>query len=99
MEQLVPGMSSVLAHHQPLICRWPAQLSSTGFAQSFFNHVALPGARGRGTPWCSLAGKLAVGDRVFLVGLVFCAATSNSLSQMTVEHEGQWLDVLRIRSV
>lgn len=98
LEQLVPGMSAVLTHHKPLLRPWPTQLSSHGFAQAFFNHVALPGARGRGTRWCSLAGKLAVGDRVFLVGLVFCAAMPNSLSQLTVEHEGQWLDVLRIRS-
>lgn len=97
MERLVPGMTDVIACHQPMICRWPAQLSSQGFAQSFFNQVALPGSRGKGTPWCSITGKVSVGERSFLVGLVLCAATANSLSQVVVQHEGQWLDILRIR--
>lgn len=99
MDRLVPGLPAVVAHHQPLICRWPAQLSTQGFAQSFFNHVPLPGDRGKGTPWCSIAGKLQVGDRVFLVGLVCCANQPNGLSQFIVQHEGQWLDILRMRDL
>ena len=97
MDRLVPGLPNVVAVHRPMICRWPAQLSTQGFAQSFFNQVALPGDRGKGTPWCSIAGKLQVGDRLFLVGLVCCANQSNGLSQVVVQHEGQWLDILRIR--
>lgn len=97
MDRLVPGLPHVIANHRPLICRWPAQLSTQGFAQSFFNHVALPGDRGKGTPWCSMAGRLQVGDRLFLVGLVFCASQPTGLSQFVVQHEGQWLDILRIR--
>ncbi len=97
MDRLVPGLPNVVAVHRPMICRWPAQLSTQGFAQSFFNQVALPGDRGKGTPWCSIAGKLQVGDRLFLVGLVCCANQSNGLSQVVVQYEGQWLDILRIR--
>ena len=96
MERLIPNMTTVIAAHQPMICRWPAQLSSQGFAQSFFNQVALPGSRGKGTPWCSITGKLKVGERSFLIGLVLCANTINSLSQLVVQHEGQWHDILRI---
>jgi hypothetical protein len=59
--------------------------------------VALPGDRGKGTPWCSIAGRLQVGDRLFLIGLVCCAHQPNALSQFVVQHEGQWLDILRIR--
>jgi hypothetical protein len=99
LDRLVPGLPAVVAHHQPLICRWPAQLSTQGFAQSFFNHLVLPGDRGKGTPWCSIAGRLQVGDRMFLVGLVCCASQPNALSQFVVQHEGQWLDILRIRDV
>ncbi len=97
MERLVPGLTNIIARHQPLICRWPVQLSSQGFSQSFFNQVALPGARGKGTPWCSIAGKLQIGDRSFLVGLACCAGAPNSVSQIVVQHEGQWLDILRYR--
>lgn len=98
LERLLPGMTSVIASHKPSIYRWQPQLSSQGFAHCFFNQVALPGSRGKGTPWCSIAGKLSVGERSFLVGLVFCAANPNALSQVVVQHEGQWLDILRIRS-
>jgi hypothetical protein len=97
IDRLVPGLSSVIASHRPLICRWPAQLSTQGFAQRFLNQVALPGDHGKGTPWCSIAGKLKVGDRLFLVGIVCCAHQPNGLSQVVVQHEGQWLDILRIR--
>lgn len=97
MERLVPGMSDVIATHHPLIRRWPEQLSSHGFAQAFFNQVPLPGARGKGTPWCGIAGKLSIGERFFLVGLACRANTTNALSQVVVQHEGQWLDILRIR--
>jgi hypothetical protein len=98
MERLLPGMTQVIAAHHPKICRWPQQLSSQGFAQKFFNQVTLPGTRGKGTPWCSIAGKLTVGERTFLVGLVLCAGAANALGQVTVQHEGQWLDILRIRT-
>ncbi len=97
LDRLVPGLAHIMTAHQPRIYRWPTQLSSHGFAQSFFNRVALPGARGKGTPWCSIAGKLQVGDRLFMVGLACAAGHSNSLSQVVVQHEGQWLDILRYR--
>ena len=97
MERMIPGLPQVIAHHQPLIRRWPAQLSSEGFVRAFFSHVSLPGDRGRGTPWCGIAGKFHLGDRSFLAGLVCCSTRSTSLGQVTVRHEGQWLDILRFR--
>jgi hypothetical protein len=99
LDRLIPGLPRVVADHRPLICRWPTQLSTQGFAQSFFNHVTLPGDRGKGTPWCSIAGRLQVGDRLFLVGLVCCASQPTGLGQFVVQHEGQWLDILRIRDL
>jgi hypothetical protein len=97
LDRLEPGMARVIASHQPLVRTWPTQLSSQGFAQAFFNQVLLPGDRGKGTPWCSIAGKFQVGERLLLVGFVCCAREPNGLSQITVQHEGQWLDILRIR--
>ncbi|MHB8970744.1 MAG: hypothetical protein ACYC3X_07485 [Pirellulaceae bacterium] len=97
IDRLVPGLSSVIASHRPLICRWPVQLSTQGFSQRFLNLMALPGDHGKGTPWCSISGKLKVGDRLFLIGIVCCAQQPNGLGQVVVQHEGQWLDILRIR--
>ena len=97
LERMVPGIAAVIALHQPLIRRWPPQLSSQGFVQSFFNNVALPGSRGKGTPWCGAAGRLQIGERTFVVGMIFAADRPNGLGQFTVQHESQWLDMLRIR--
>jgi hypothetical protein len=96
-EALVPGIGKILELHRPFVVLWPAQLSSQGFTQLFFHHLALPGDRGRGTPWCSVAGKFDWMHRQYLVGMVCCAASSNGLGQATVQHQGLWLDVLRVR--
>lgn len=97
LERLVPGLPQVIASHRPQLHRWPPQLSTHGFAQRFFSQVMLPGDHGKGTPWCSLAGKLQLGNRLFLVGLVCRSAQPNGLGHITIQHEAQWLDVLRIR--
>lgn len=97
LNQFMPGLLEIVRSHQPLCRCWPAQLSSQGFAQSFLNHVSLPGNRGKGTPWTSIVGKFQVSEQVFLIGIACCSETSNSLSHFIVEHEGQWFDTLRIR--
>ena len=97
LNQFMPNLSEICSRHQPVCRCWPSQLSSQGFSQSFFNHVCLPGNQGKGTPWTSLTGKFSVGGQAFLVGLVCCATTPNSLGQFIIEHEGQWFDTLRIR--
>jgi hypothetical protein len=97
-DHLIPGLAAVLDAHHPIFRRWPEQLSSQGFAQSFFSNLRLPGDRGKGTPWCSAAGKFEFGGQQLLAGLVCCAEKPTGLSQVVVQHEGQWLDVLRVRS-
>ncbi len=98
IEDLLPGLMGVLTSHRPLIHRWPYQLSTQGFTHSFFNNVPLPGERGKGTPWCCVSGRFESGDQQLLAGLVCTATKPNSLSQITVAHVGQWMDVVRVRS-
>lgn len=98
IDQLVPGLMGVLEADQPVFHRWPPQLSSEGFTKAFFSHVNLPGDRGKGTPWCGMAGKFEADGGQYLVGLVCRSADRNSLGQVVVEHMGKWLDVLRVRS-
>ena len=94
----MPGLWAVVQAHDPLVRCWPFQLGTQGFTHSFFNNLqALPGDRGKGTPWSAVAGRFEVGDRQLLAGLICVADRPNSLSQMTVAHVGQWLDVLRVR--
>jgi len=97
VESLLPGLAKVLDRHQPIFRRWPEQMSTQGFAQSFFNKMKLPGQAGMKTPWCSVAGKFDDGDQQLLAGIVCCADSPNALSTVVVEHVGQWRDVLRVR--
>lgn len=98
LESLLPGLQEIVFRHQPQVVLWPNQLSSQGFLQAFFNLAALPGDHGKGTPWCSVAGKFEGGGQQYLAGLICCASGPNSLGEMTVEHPGQWLSVLRVRN-
>lgn len=98
LDQIVPGLSSVLSHDQTIVKIWPRQLSAIGFAPSLLRHVRLPGDKGRGTPWCLLAGRTTFGDSSYAVGLALGAASANNLGLIAVESEHQWLDIVRLRS-
>jgi len=95
IERITPGMSQVIAEHQPTVCVWPAQMSDEGFFHSLFHNIKLPGDQGRGTPWCGVAGHFTVGMGSILVGMICVADSPNQLAQVAVQHEGQWRDVLR----
>jgi hypothetical protein len=97
-DAIVPGLSQVVASHQPLVRRWPSQLSVRGFAHQFFHHVRLPGQGGKGTPWNSAAGVFKVETQPMMAGFILRAAGPTSLSQTIVEQEVQWLDLLRIKN-
>ena len=97
VDALVPGLTAVVKAHRPLFRRWPVQLSTQGFTTTFLNQVALPGERGKGTPWCSAAGRFEAGEQQLLAGVVCVADKPNSLSQVAVQHAGQWLEVLRVK--
>ena len=97
VDQLVPGLVDVVSVDQPVVRFWAPQLSSQGFVNAFFHQVSLPGDRGKGTPWCSVAGKFSTAGQQFMIGFVFRAAEPNGLSAIAIQHDGQWNDVLRIR--
>jgi hypothetical protein len=96
LEQLAPGLGEVYRQHRPQLVAWPAQLSTEGFVRSFFRHIALPGHAGKGTVWCSLAGRVEGLEQSLLVGLVCRAAKPNSLGQILVERPSKWLDIVRV---
>lgn len=97
LDQAVPGLARVLTPHAARIKLWPPQLSVQGFAQAFFIHFRLPGDRGKGTSWCSLAGKFEAGGRPLLLGLALSAAAPNNLSQVVVQHVEEWPGLLEVR--
>jgi hypothetical protein len=97
IDHLVPGLGAVLQAHRPTVRVWPAQLSTQGFANTFFANVPLPGDKGKATPWCALAGRFEADGQKFLAGLVLRAAANNNLSQLIVQRESQWIDLVRVR--
>jgi len=96
-EALLPGLAQVVATHRPLIRRWPGQLSSRGFAHTFFAQARLPGEGGKGTPWTSAAGVFKVEGQPMMAGLVMRTETPSSHGQAIIEREAQWLNILRAR--
>jgi hypothetical protein len=96
VDRFLPGLMRVLSSHQPRFEAWPPQLSSGGFVQAFFTHAKLPGNRGMGTPWCSLAGKALSAHGPFLMGLVCRAGHDIDLGQMTIDHVAKWRDVVTV---
>jgi len=96
IDQIVPGLARVADRHTTLVKTWPPQLSPRGFAHLLFAKMKLPGDFGRGTPWCSLAGKFEAGGETYMVGMALCAARENSLSNIIVGTPGEWLQVLRV---
>lgn len=97
LDAAVPGLADIAREHAPRVDRWPTQLSAQGFVQAFFARFRLPEDHGKGTPWCSVAGRVEHQGRHFLLGVVCCAERPNSLGEITIEHAGLWLDVLRMR--
>ncbi|MGA2255736.1 MAG: hypothetical protein ABSG53_13910 [Thermoguttaceae bacterium] len=96
LSKMIPGLDQVVKLHTPLICPWPRQLSESGFAQTFFAKVKLPGDFGEGTPWCSIAGKFKYRGVAMMVGLVLCAADANDYGQKRIEKPQYWRDCLRV---
>ena len=97
LNNFVSGFTRLSSLHRPLVYRWPQQLSAQGFNHAFFNQVSLPGDHGRGTPWCAVCGRFAAAGGQYLIGMVFSSDKVNGLGEITVQQEGQWHDLLRIR--
>jgi hypothetical protein len=96
-DALVPGLDRVVALDEPLVRRWPPQLSVRGFARVFFANVRLPGDGGKGTPWSAAAGAVKFRGKTLMIGLVFRAAAPNSLGQLILDSEEKWLGCLQVR--
>ena len=97
VEELVPGIGQFISRDVPMTDMWPAQMSTQGFVNTFMSQIQLPD-RGRGNRWSALAGRITAEEGGFLVGMALCAAKPTGLSEYTVEHDGQWSEILRVSS-
>jgi hypothetical protein len=99
VEQLLPGLHDVMGYHQPVFRRWIEQVSVRGFQNAFLSQVNLPGNKGKNSCWSAFAGKFTAGDRTLLAGLLVCADQPNAYGTSIIDHEGRWVDALRVRQV
>jgi hypothetical protein len=97
VEQLLPGLQDAMGYHQPVFRRWVEQVSVHGFQNAFLKQVKLPGNRGKGTVWSAFVGKFTDGEQTLLAGVVLRAEAPNSYGATVIEHEGHWLECLRVR--
>ena len=97
LKNLIPHFMDIVDSHKPIFRGWEGQPSVEGFKQSFFNNVSLPGNKGVGSHWSSITVRFSDGDSRYLIGMAFSADTSNPIGEVTVAHDAQWMDVLRIK--
>jgi len=45
-----------------------------------------------------MAGRFTALGRQYLAGVVCCGDTATGLGQLVIEQEGQWCDVLRVKT-
>ena len=98
VELLIPRLTSVLDHHQPIYRSWPVQLSPRGFSRSFFANLKLPGDDGKGTRWCGVVGPFDTAGGRLLAGMILLADAPNGYGQIEIEHEGHWHNVVRVQT-
>ena len=97
LQNVIPHFMEVVNAHEPIFRAWDGQPSIEGFKQAFFNNISLPGNRGVGTHWSSITGRFSGGDSRYLIGMAFSSELPNPIGEITIAHDAQWMDVLRIR--
>lgn len=96
LESVLPGLDRAAERQRPLVRRWPNQVSTRGFASAFFSNLRLPDG-GKGTPWSAAAGIFKHRGAPIMLGLVLRAAAPNSLGQVVINAEYEWLGCLRVK--
>ena len=98
LEQIFRGLGEVSFDDKPRIRIWPAQLSTTGFAPTFFRLTRSPDAEGKPSRFVRLAGPARAGGMPVLLGLVVEVEDRSKLGKLTMT-ETQWGEVLRVEPV
>jgi hypothetical protein len=95
LEQVLRGLGEVSIDDHPRMRVWPPQLSSAGFAPTFFRLTRRPDPDGKPSRWVLVAGPARAGATPVLVGLALYADAPNRLGLLAMD-ETQWHEVLRI---
>lgn len=95
LDQVLRGLGDIARQDRPRLRVWPPQLSSQGFAPTFFRLTRRPEPQGKPSPWMLAAGPVRAGGQQFLLGLAVFAdgpAAENNRSLQANE----WNQVLRV---
>ncbi len=96
--QVLRGLGDVAEADKPRIRIWPPQLSSQGFAPTFFRLTKRPGAEGQPSRWVLLAGPARAGDVPVLLGLAVLLDAPSKLGRMTLG-ELEWAEALDVETM
>jgi hypothetical protein len=97
LEQVFRGLGEVSIDDKPRIRVWPPQLSSTGFAPTFFRLTKRPDPDGKPSRWILLAGPARAGGMPVLIGLGVQTDSPTRTGLVTLS-ETQWNEVLRVEN-
>jgi hypothetical protein len=95
LNQVVRGLGGVAKVDKARLRQWPPQLSSTGFAPTFFRNTQRPRNHGQARHWVLLAGPAKAGDLPLLLGLAVWCEEAGEASQQSVQPH-QWAELLRV---
>jgi hypothetical protein len=95
LEQVYRGLGEVSIDDKPRIRVWPPQLSSKGFAPTYFRLTHRPEPEGKPSRWVLLAGPARAGGQSVLLGLACLADSPCDIGLLTME-EKQWGEVLHV---
>jgi hypothetical protein len=97
LEQVFRGLGEVSIDDHPRVRIWPPQLSSAGFASTFFRLTRRPDPEGKPSRWILLAGPARAGNMPVLLGLAVQADVPSKTGLLTLD-ELQWNEVLRVEN-
>lgn len=97
LEHIVRGLGEVARLDKPRVRLWAPQLSSQGFAPTFFRHTRRPEPSGKPSRWLLAAGPARAGAQPVLLGLALLADEAEASEPLILEPT-QWSEVLRVES-
>lgn len=97
LEQVFRGLGEVAIDDKPRVRIWSPQLSTAGFAPSFFRQTKRPDPDGKPSRWILLAGPARAGATPVLLGLAVLADAPSKLGLLTMT-ETQWGEVLDVEN-
>lgn len=97
LEQVYRGLGEVAIDDKPRIRIWPPQLSSSGFAPTYFRVTKRPETSGKPSRWVLLAGPAKAGGVPVLLALAAQTEQPTTVGLITMT-EAKWAEVLRVEN-